>query len=524
MIAKQRIILTSLVGLFLATFGIVYVFNLERIQRFTLKWLMVLRPGSMITNLWENPSLDITVDIYLFNWTNAADFKNNSIKPHFEELGPYTFTEKMQKQNIVWHDENSTVSYFRKSSFYFDEAASVGNLTDPVVAPNSLAAGVYNKIQNWSPMVRSALDLGLKIYGNDITIVRPANDWLFNGFDTPLIKMSKLLPSSIIPELQFPYERMGYGYPRNGSTEVYGHHNVYTGRDEFSKLGQIARWRYDTVAGGHTKCGHIKGSTGEFHTIPLKQGEPISYFLPDLCRELYVDYAGTTVYEGIHAYVYKGTARNLANGTDNPDNSCYCSDDCQEVPSGLLNISACWYNAPVFFSYPHYYQADPYYVNQVDGLKPDKDRHEMTLILEPKTGMLLDIRARVMISLLVEPWKHSTMYRKSRRTFFPLVWADYNPHITPELLGYLKLLSLSEVLGKVCGLICVAIGVIMLLWYPRQIYWQKQLMRRIELSNLENRAQTAARSDQFKAHAEASPLLVGLQYMASSKEGNSTAS
>jgi len=95
--------------------------------------------------------------------------------------------------------------------------------------------------------------------------------------------------------------------------EIYGHHNVYTGRDKFEKLGQIAQWRYNNVTEASPRC-KLKGSTGEFHPIPLVKGRPISYFLPDLCRELQVDYYGTTLFEGVEAFVYKGSARNMANG------------------------------------------------------------------------------------------------------------------------------------------------------------------------------------------------------------------
>lgn len=39
-------------------------------------------------------------------------------------------------------------------------------------------------------------------------------------------------------------------------------------------------------------------------------------------------------------------------------------------------------------------------------MKPDKDRHEMIIMLEPKTGMVLEIKARIMANLLVEPKTH----------------------------------------------------------------------------------------------------------------------
>lgn len=174
---------------------------------------MVLKPNSMLSNLWQKPSLDITASVYIFNWTNSEQFNNPNVKPRFEELGPYCFTETQEKLNVVWHPENSTVSYLRRSHFYFDEAASAGNLTDSIVAPNMLSVGIVNKIQNWNPMLRTLMLMALNMNGNEATFVRPAEDWLFNGFDTPLIKMSKMIPNNMMPDLYFPYERIGYGYP-----------------------------------------------------------------------------------------------------------------------------------------------------------------------------------------------------------------------------------------------------------------------------------------------------------------------
>ncbi|XP_015035804.2 protein peste [Drosophila pseudoobscura] len=513
MIGKQRILRTGVAGLLLFTCSLCATLYLERIEQWVLEGFMVLRPNSLITDLWESPSMDTAVDLYMFNWTNSEHLNDPTVKPRFEEFGPYRFKEKMQKLNVVWHDENSTVSYMRRSRFDFDEAGSAGRPTDPIVAPNLLIVGIYQKMWSWSPMLRTLMLMTLNLYGKETTMVRPAGDWMFDGFDTPLLKMSKMVPTNLMPELNFPYEKIGYAYPRNGSMEIYGHHNVYTGRQDFSKLGQIARWRYNNVTASSPRC-RLKGSAGEFHPIPLEKGRNISYFLPDICRELEVDYHSTTVFEGVEGYVYKGTARNMANGTDNPQNSCYCQDNCQEVRSGLLNISSCWYGAPVFASYPHFHQADPYYVEQVDGMKPDKDRHELVVILEPKTGMILEIKARIMASLLVEP-RPSGIYRKSRRTFFPLIWADYHVRITPDLLTYVKLIPIMESLGKVCGCLGIALGLVMMLWYPRQMLWKKLLMQKIEINALDTRT-----PEQIKG-VEESPLLIGVQYVPPIKEGAS---
>lgn len=60
----------------------------------------------------------------------------------------------------------------------------------------------------------------------------------------------------------------------------------------------------------------------------------------------------------------------------------------------------------MFLSYPHFHDADPTYLSQVDGLKPEKDKHELYLVLEPKSGLLLDMAARLQSNILIEPIAH----------------------------------------------------------------------------------------------------------------------
>lgn len=39
--------------------------------------------------------------------------------------------------------------------------------------------------------------------------------------------------------------------------------------------------------------------------------------------------------------------------------------------------------APIVVSFPHFYQADPAYINAIDGLNPNKEEHETYLDLQP---------------------------------------------------------------------------------------------------------------------------------------------
>lgn len=101
---------------------------------------MKLRPNTKSYEIWKTPPLPMSMDIYFFNWTNPTSFtKENFEKPILKELGPYRFTENMDKVDVNWHDSNSTVSFRKKSTYFFDEAGSNGKLNDTVTTLNIIA-------------------------------------------------------------------------------------------------------------------------------------------------------------------------------------------------------------------------------------------------------------------------------------------------------------------------------------------------------------------------------------------------
>ncbi|KAH9628089.1 hypothetical protein HF086_018305 [Spodoptera exigua] len=66
----------------------------------------------------------------------------------------------------------------------------------------------------------------------------------------------------------------------------------------------------------------------------------------------------------------------------NPDNKCYYPGE-KCPPRGLQNISPCQYNAPVYLSFPHFYDADPALLEPFEGLKPNKKKHETYFMIQP---------------------------------------------------------------------------------------------------------------------------------------------
>ena len=94
-----------------------------------------------------------------------------------------------------------------------------------------------------------------------------------------------------------------------------------------------------------------------------------------------VDYAEDTEVLGIPGYTYVGGKSLFDNGTSEPKTLCNCAGVC--APQGVLNVSSCRYGAPGFLSYPHFLDADPYFRNKVNGMNPDRKRHQLYVTLEP---------------------------------------------------------------------------------------------------------------------------------------------
>lgn len=145
-------------------------------------------------------------------------------------------------------------------------------------------------------------------------------------------------------------------------------------------LGELLQWKFKN----HTQyftgdCAKIHGSAGElFPTV--KDLYEISIFSTDMCQNIPLEYTGDSVVKGVYGKTFSVGSGLLDNGTLRIENNCYCNGEC--VPSGVVNVSACRYGSPAFMSLPHFYKADPYYLNQIDGMKPN-DSHSFFITLEP---------------------------------------------------------------------------------------------------------------------------------------------
>ncbi|XP_034472125.1 LOW QUALITY PROTEIN: protein peste-like [Drosophila innubila] len=290
---------------------------------------------------------------------------------------------------------------------------------------------------------------------------RTAEEWLFKGYISSLVTVGKFLRPKDVP-----YDRVGYQYPRNGTTDFDGDINMFTGADDISKMGQIHTWNNLTHTGAFEGvCGNVMGSMGEFFPPNLNTNQTVYMYMPKMCRAVPLDYTETVTVHGVTAYKFSGTRRAVDNGTMYPETSCFCVDG-QCKPSGVINIARCAYNASIHMSYPHFYLADPSYLEAIDGLQPDKEKHEFYMALEPNAGVPMDVGGGFQANYLMEPISGVGLYARVPRVMMPLMWAEERVRVSEEIATQIGLVPLIVLIGQIFTGILLAGGLICTCWYP----------------------------------------------------------
>lgn len=59
------------------------------------------------------------------------------------------------------------------------------------------------------------------------------------------------------------------------------------------------------------------------------------------------------------------------------------------MPSGLLDISECYYGFPIALSYPHFLDTNESVAQQVEGMKPNRSAHETYFYIQPVSASAL---------------------------------------------------------------------------------------------------------------------------------------
>lgn len=339
---------------------------------------IALKENTYMEKLWLVNPMPLYLEIYALNWTNPEDIYKPGVKPRFQQIGPFSFREIKTKGNVTWN-ANNTVSFRQYHSYHFVREKSVADLSLPITSLNPvLVSAAYTaKMKKWGFWMRKGMQVAFTQMHQELAITKPFGQYLFEGYYDPMVALSAKMPLPFIPKLPMD-DKFAWFFGRN-ETSFEGDFNMGTSYDNF---GVLESWNFANRTNHYQgSCGHVSGaSAGELHR-PYPNKDTISIFVPDMCRNMPLDFEEEESVDGVIGRKYTAGKRFLDNGTLYPENKCFCPEEC--FPSGAVNISSCKYGAPGFVSLPNFHGADDYYLSAVEGLKPVRDKHEFYITLEP---------------------------------------------------------------------------------------------------------------------------------------------
>ncbi|XP_025830984.1 scavenger receptor class B member 1 isoform X2 [Agrilus planipennis] len=399
--------------------------------------------GGEIFEMWRKPPVDLYLRVFLFNVTNREAFLRGEEKLKVQEVGPYVYKELMTHENITFND-NGTVSAIPKHPLVWVPELSEGRREDDIlVLPNIALLSIAHVVSDESYFTRLGLNLLIRQTNSLPLIEMTAREFMF-GYKSALMTVGNTFMSSWIY-----FDKLGLidrMYDFDGDFET-----VFTGEDDVTKAGLIDKYRGETkIPQWDNPCGNIQNaSDGTKFKGNLKPNETILFFRKSMCRTQILEKVGETTSSGLKGYVYHFKENSNDNGKYYPENKCFCSSD-RCLPPGLLDVHGCYYGFPIALSYPHFYKADPVVFEKTEGSKPDPEKHTSFFVINPESGLPLDVAVRMQINMALGSISTIANTERFSNMVLPLLWTEIRMYTLPNSLAsrfnlYLNVLPVVQV-------------------------------------------------------------------------------
>lgn len=130
---------------------------------------------------WKNPEPEVLLKMYVFNITNSAEFiAGTDKKLKLQEVGPITFQEVLHHKDVVFHSENSTLSYTVSRHIVFKESANVKGILNHTVTIVNMAALSGCSIAADNFVKRIGFNALLKMYNTRPVVTTTLYNYFFN--------------------------------------------------------------------------------------------------------------------------------------------------------------------------------------------------------------------------------------------------------------------------------------------------------------------------------------------------------
>ncbi|XP_015985339.2 scavenger receptor class B member 1 isoform X1 [Rousettus aegyptiacus] len=440
-------------GLLCAVLGIVMIAAVPSIIKQQILKNVRIDPGSLSFSMWKEIPIPFYFSAYFFDIINPDEILKGE-KPQVRERGPYVYREFRHKRNITFND-NDTVSYREYRNFQFQPDMSNGLESDYIVMPNILALGASVMMEDRPMSLKLIMTLIFTTFNQRAFMNRTVGEIMW-GYEDPFIQ----LINKYFPDM-FPFKgKFGLFAELNNSDS--GLFTVYTGIKNFSRIHLVDKWNgISKVNYWHSdQCNMINGTSGQMWAPFMTPEYSLEFYSPEACRSMKLVYEAQGTFAGIPTYRFKAPDTLFANGTVYPPNEGFCP--CLE--SGVQNVSTCRFNAPLFLSHPHFYNADSVLAQAVLGLDPSEKEHSLFLDIHPVTGIPMNVSVKLQLSLYIKAVKGIGQTGQIKPVVLPLLWFEERGSMEGKTLEmfYTQLVLLPRVM-RYAQYVLLAVGCVLLL-------------------------------------------------------------
>lgn len=406
---------------------------------------MKMEEGSFIFNLWREPPVNVYIKVFIFNITNAEAFlAKNDTKLRVKEVGPYVYREFLENGNITFN-ANSTLTFTPKRTLRFEPDLSVGDPTvDTLIVTNIPLLGMTSMLHQSSFATNLALSALVSYLDTQPFKNISVHEFLW-GYEEPLVKVaSTILPSWIdFPKFGLLDRLLDEGVntitmriadEKSNRTDKERAFQI----DQYNGVPGLPQWGYEPGK-NRTKCSNVQGAIeGILYPRNLSPNQSFSIYRKAFCRTLPLVYDKQSFSNrGVPVFRYVVADNALDSPDKNPDNECYCKEDDACLPSGLSDISPCYYGIPVAISLPHFYKADPELLEEWEELSPDEDKHKSLILVQPDLGLPVYLKTMVQLNLVVHKTMLSPRVKPFNNMIIPVFWLNVEVADLPDSVNNL---------------------------------------------------------------------------------------
>ncbi|XP_050598000.1 sensory neuron membrane protein 1 isoform X2 [Bombus affinis] len=439
----------GIVGGSLFAFGVVFcAIVFPPFLKWKIKNQVTLKPNTEMRELWSTFPVPLDFKIYLFNVTNPTEITAGE-KPILEEIGPFFYDEYKHKVNMVDREEDDSLEYNLKATWFFNPSLS-SPLTgeEELVFPHVLILSMIKLTLEQQPaaigILNKAVDNIFK-KPTSVFVRAKAREILFDGVpldctgkdfaSSAICNVLKEKEDALLPDGPGRYLFSLFG-PKNG-TVLPDRIRVLRGVKYWKDVGKVTEvngkpeldiWTED-------QCNEFNGTDSTIFAPLLTEQDDIVSFSPDICRSLSARFDRKTKVAGINTYHYTA---DLGDMSTNPKEKCFCPapDNC--LTKNLMDLTKC-VGVPLIASLPHLLGSEEKYLEMVDGLHPNEEKHGINMDFEPMTATPLIARKRLQFNMFLQKVEKFKLMKNFPECLFPFFWVEEGIELGGEFLAKLKM-------------------------------------------------------------------------------------